>query len=354
LLLAVKTPGEQSAQSAIHMDIVTFTRELVDIESITMNEASACRWLRDYLSDAGFEVTTQNVSEERCNILAKIGDPLVTFSSHIDTVPPFIASTEDKQNIYGRGACDAKGVIAAQVFAAQKLRDEGHNNLGMLFVVGEEDGSDGACAANSLPNRNRYLINGEPTESHQAIASKGALRVVIKATGRTAHAAYPEYGESAIEKLLDVLSELRQMDLPNDALLGATTYNIGLISGGRKANVVPDFASSEIMFRTVTHPDELLAKVVDIAGNRAEVTRGFSIVPVQMQTLTDLPDVPVSVVRFGTDIPCLTNWGQPLLFGPGSIHDAHTAHEYIRKEDLRNAVEVYARMGRLLLTKAAA
>lgn len=336
------------------MDIVKFTRELVDIESITMNEGGACRWLRDYLSDAGFEVTTQNVSGERFNVLAKVGDPLITFSSHIDTVPPFIASTEDEQNIYGRGTCDAKGVIAAQVFAAQKLREEGQTDFGLLFVVGEEDGSDGARTANALPNRNRYLINGEPTESHQAIASKGALRVVIEASGRTAHAAYPEYGESAIEKLLDILHDIRRMELPHDTLLGATTYNIGLISGGRKANVVPDAASSEIMFRTVTHPDEIFDAIVHVVGHRAQVKRGFSIVPVQIQTIEELSQVPVSVVRFGTDIPCLTNWGQPLLFGPGSIHDAHTAHEYIGKEDLRNAVDVYAQMGRLLLAKAAA
>lgn len=334
------------------MNIIQFTREFIEVESVTWNEGAGCRWLRDYLSDAGFEVTTQPVTDDRFNIFARVGDPLVTFSSHIDTVPPFIASSEDEANIYGRGACDAKGVIAAQVFAAQQLADEGLNNFGMLYVVGEEDGSDGARAANSLPNRTRFLINGEPTESKQAIATKGALRVVIEAHGRTAHAAYPEFGESAIEKLIDVLDDIRRAEWPSDAVLGATTYNIGTITGGRKANVVPDFAASELMFRTVQHPDRLYDLILQVVGGRAEVKRGFSIIPVHTYTL-DALDLPKDVMRFGTDIPCLTSWGTPLLFGPGSIHDAHTAHEYIRKDDLRNAVEIYASMARTLLASAA-
>lgn len=334
------------------MEIVSFLREFMSVESTTWNEGAACRWLRDYLISAGFEVTTQQVSDERVNVLAKVGDPLVTYSSHIDTVPPYIAPSEDEQNVYGRGACDAKGVIAAQVFAAQRLRDEGLRDFGMLYVVGEEDGSDGARAANELPNRNRFLINGEPTESHQATASKGALRVVIEATGKTAHAAYPEYGESAIEKLLDVLTDIRRMNLPTDAKLGATTYNIGTISGGRKPNVVPDLAASEIMFRTVTHPDEIYQAVVEVVAGRAEVRRGFSLVPIHINTVAELAHIPTNVVRFGTDIPCLTNWGEPLLFGPGSIHDAHTTHEFISKAELKSAVDVYAQMGRILLKRA--
>jgi acetylornithine deacetylase len=333
------------------MDIVKFTREFIEVESVTWNEGAACRWLRDYLSGAGFDVTTQPVSEDRFNVFARVGDPLVTFSSHIDTVPPFIASSEDEKHVYGRGACDAKGAVAAQVFAAQRLRDEGLKDFGMLYVVGEEDGSDGARVANNLPNRNRFLINGEPTESRQAIATKGALRVVIEAHGRTAHAAYPECGESAIEKLIDVLGDIRRAEWPSDAVLGATTYNIGTITGGRKANVVPDFAASELMFRTVQHPDELYELILQVVGARAEVKRGFSIVPVHTRTLDEL-GLPKGVMRFGTDIPCLTNWGTPLLFGPGSIHDAHTAHEYIGKEDLKNAVEIYARMARTLLASA--
>jgi len=333
------------------MDVIQFTRELIEVESVTWNEGAVCRYLRDYLADAGFDVTTQPVSGDRFNLVAKVGDPLVTFSSHVDTVPPFIASSEDEANIYGRGACDAKGVIAAQVFAAKRLRDAGHHDFGMLYVVGEEDGSDGARVANTLPNRNRFLINGEPTESHQAVATKGALRFIVETTGRTAHAAYPELGESAIEKLLDVLNDLRAAEWPSDPVLGATTYNIGTITGGRKSNVVPDFAASELMFRTVTHPDEVFERAVQVVAGRGEVKRGFSISPVQTHTVEGF-DIPTSVVRFATDIPCLTGWGQPLLYGPGSIHVAHTTREYIAKADLLGAVEVYAQMAESLLASA--
>lgn len=330
------------------MDIFQFTRELMEIESISWNEGAAGRWLRDYLADAGFEVTAQPVSDDRVNIYARLGDPRVTLSSHIDTVPPFIGYREDEENIYGRGACDAKGVIAAQVFAAKKLKEEGVTGIGMLYLVGEEDGSDGAKVANTLPNHNRFLINGEPTESHQALATKGALRMVIETRGRTAHAAYPELGDSAIEKLLDILNEIRRTDWPADPQLGPTTYNIGTITGGRKANVVPDLASSELMFRTVTHPDELFKMITDLIGDRAVIHRGFSIAPVHTHVVKEL-NLPTSVVRFATDIPCLTDWGTPLLFGPGSIHDAHTSHEYIRKKDLLRAVDTYAEMTRALL-----
>ncbi len=332
------------------MDIFQFTRELMETESISWNEGAAGRWLRDYLSGAGFEVTTQTVSDDRVNVYARIGEPVVTLSSHMDTVPPFIGFTEDEQNIYGRGACDAKGVIAAQVFAAQRLKDEGLTNIGLLYVVGEEDGSDGAKVANSIPNSNKFLINGEPTESQQAIATKGALRVVIEAKGRTAHSAYPELGESAIEKLLDILNDIRRTDWPANAELGPTTYNIGTITGGRRPNVVADFAASELMFRTITEPDELYEMIVEVVAGRADIKRGFSLPPIHTHTVKGI-DIPTSVVRFGTDIPCLTNWGTPMLYGPGSIHDAHTAHEYIRKQDMLNAVDTYAQMTRTLLAE---
>ena len=334
------------------MNIFDFTRELMSIDSTTWQEGAAGRWLRDFLSGAGFAVETQEVSGDRINVYARLGDPLVTFSSHIDTVPPYIPFREDDEKIYGRGACDAKGIVAAQVYAALQLKEEGAEDLGLLYVVGEEDGSDGARKANEIANRNRFLINGEPTESHQAIATKGALRVVIEASGRIAHSAYPELGESAIEKLLDALERIRRHQWPVDAELGPTTYNIGTITGGRKPNVVPDAASSEVMFRTVFPPDQLLELVRELAGEQVEVKRGFSIPPVRTHIVPDLDRVPTSVVRFATDIPCLTRWGTPILFGPGSIHDAHTRHEFINKSELLEAVETYAKMGRILLRKA--
>lgn len=335
------------------MNVIQFTRELIEIESVSWNEGAVGRYLRDYLRACGFTVTTQEVTEGRFNVYAQVGDPLVTLSTHMDTVPPFIPSREDEVNLYGRGACDAKGLIAAQTFAARKLLEEGATNLGLLFVVGEEDGSDGARAANSIPNRNRFLINGEPTESTQALASKGALRVIVEAHGRPAHSAYPELGESAIEKLLDILQDVRQFAWPTDEKLGPTTCNIGTLQGGRKPNVVPDHAASELMFRTVIEAEEMFQLVERLVGDRATVKRGFTIPPIHLKTVDAMAHIPTSVVRFGTDIPCLTNWGQPLLFGPGSIHDAHTPHEFIIKQDLLNAVDTYAQMTRTLLAAAA-
>ena len=335
------------------MNVFQLTRELIEIESVSWNEGAVGRYLRDYLSAAGFEVMTQPVTEGRFNVYAKRGDPLVTFSTHMDTVPPFIPSREDEQHIYGRGACDAKGLIAAQIFAAKKLLEEGVTELGLLFVVGEEDGSDGARVANTLVTRNKFLINGEPTESTQALATKGALRVVLEAHGRTAHSAYPELGESAIEKLLDILQDIRQAAWPTDEKLGPTTCNIGTIQGGRKPNVVPDEAASEIMFRTVIEADEMFCQVEKVVAGRATVKRGFTLPPLHLKTVEAMAHIPTSVVRFGTDIPCLTNWGQALLFGPGSIHDAHTSHEFIVKQDLLKAVDTYAQMARTLLATAA-
>jgi len=335
------------------MDLTGFTRALIDIPSVSGEEEAVGRYLADQLAEWGFEVSTQPVDGQRFNVLARVGDPLVVLSTHIDTVPPFLPSREDAARIHGRGACDAKGIVAAQTFAARRVRDEGGDHLGLLFVVGEEDGSQGAQAANALPNRCRYLINGEPTESHQATGGKGVLRVTIEAAGRTAHAAYPELGESAIEKLLDVLQDLRAASWPASERLGATTHNIGLIGGGIKANVVPDAASAEVMFRTVTDPAEVLAQVTALAGGRARVKPGLQMKPIDAQTVAELSHLPRTVVRFGTDIPWLDRWGEPLLFGPGSIHVAHTAHEFIDKAEQAAAVETYAAMARALLARAA-
>ena len=335
------------------MNVFQFTRELIEIESISGNEGPVGRFLGDYLTSLGFDVTLQEVEKDRFNVYGKVGDPLVTLSSHIDTVPPFIPFREEERAIFGRGACDAKGIVAAQVFAAEKLLQTGTTDLGVLDLVGEEDGSEGAQVANHIPNRNRFLINGEPTESCQAIATKGALRVIIEAGGKTGHAAYPECGESAIEKMLDVLNDIRVEEWPEDAKLGTTTCNIGTRSGGRKANVIPDRAASELMFRTVNSPDQIFDRIVRIAGKRAEVKRGFSIPPIHLNTVEGM-DIPTSVVRFATDIPCLGKWGQPLLFGPGSIHDAHTELEVILKDDLVAAIDTYAEMALTLLAAARA
>src|SRR5260221_13771751 len=334
------------------MDLTAFTRALIDVRSLTGEEAAVRRFLARQLAAWGFEVSTQPVDGDRFNVVARVGDPLVVLSTHIDTVPPFIPSAEDATRILGRGACDAKGIVAAMAFAARRLRDEGRRDFGMLFVVGEEDGSQGAQAANALPNRCRYLVNGEPTESHQATGGKGVLRLTLEATGRTAHAAYPELGESAIEKLLDVLHDLRGAAWPVSDRLGPTTYNIGVIGGGIKANVVPHAASAEGMFRTVTERAQMLAQVTTLPGKRVHANPGLRISPIEMQTVSGI-DRPETVVRFGTDIPWLDHWGQPPLFGPASIHVAHTAHEYIDKREQAAAVDTYAAMTRALLEKVA-
>ena len=334
------------------MDLVGFTRALIDVPSLTGEEAAVGRFLAEQLAGWGFEVIAQPVDGDRFNVVARVGDPLVVLSTHIDTVPPFIPSEEDATRILGRGACDAKGIVAAMVFAARRLHEEGRRDFGMLFVVGEEDGSQGAQAANTLKNRCRYLINGEPTESHQATGGKGVLRVTLEATGRTAHAAYPELGESAIEKLLDVLHDIRAAAWPVSNRLGPTTHNIGVIGGGIKANVVPDAASAEVMFRTATDPAEVLAQVTALAGERVQVKPGLRMSPIEMRTVPGI-DRPETVVRFGTDIPWLDRWGEPLLFGPGSIHVAHTAHEFIDKTEQAAAVDTYAAMTRALLARAA-
>ena len=332
------------------------TRALVDIESITENEKQVGEYLLHYLSGlaAGSDgkVEAMTVSPERINVYAEWGAPFVVLSTHMDTVPPFFGSSEDEEHIYGRGACDAKGIIAAMIAAAEKLLESGSRNFGLLFVVGEEKNSAGAEVASRTPRGTRYLINGEPTESRVALGSKGILRYEITATGKMAHSAYPELGESAIEKLLDALEAIRRVPLPEDAVLGKTTLNIGTITGGRAPNVVPDAAKAEIAVRLVGESrkvDEVLRAAV---GNRVEITQ---ILTLPAMRFTAIDGFPTSIVAFTTDVPVLSPaWGEPILFGPGSIHVAHTLDEKISKRELLAAIDTYAQMTRMLLTRAEA
>lgn len=325
------------------MDVLELTRQLIAIPSISGDEKRVADFLADYLSAAGFRVELQDAARDRPNVYAYRGNPQAVLSTHTDTVPPYVELREDDEFIYGRGACDAKGIIAAMVLAAQTLARSGETDFGLLFVVGEEAGSPGAEAANRIPNQSRYLINGEPTESKLALGSKGALRAVFKATGRAAHSAYPEMGESATDKLLDVLNDLRGAELPQSATLGATTMNIGLIKAGVAANVIPPEAEAELMFRVVTDADSLKQMIGRVTRGRAEIEYTFSCDPVFTRRLDGFE---TTVVAFTTDIPLLANWGEPLLFGPGSILDAHTEHEKISKRELVRAVDSYARMVR--------
>jgi acetylornithine deacetylase len=335
------------------MNVFELTRALIDLESVTNNEKRVGDYLFAHLSklaanQAGF-VERFPVASNRDNVFACWGEPMVTLSTHMDTVPPFFASGEDHEFIWGRGACDAKGIIASMVGAAEKLLGAGTRNFGLLFVVGEERNSAGAKAAASNPRGSRFLINGEPTDNRLALGCKGALRYEITARGKLAHSAYPELGRSAIHTLLDVLHDIREISLPEDSLLGRSTLNIGTIEGGRAPNVIADLAKAEIMFRTVGDPTAIREAVSNATSSRAEVREVLHTPAVQLATFDDLP---TTTVAFTTDIPTFNGaWGQPFLIGPGSIHVAHTAEERISKKELCEAVEIYARMVSQLLAR---
>jgi acetylornithine deacetylase len=335
------------------MDLFAFTRALVDIESVTNNEKQVGDFLFAELSRlaAKFDGQAERIATEpnRDNVFVSFGEPRVTLSTHMDTVPPFFASREDDEFIWGRGACDAKGIIAAMVAAAEKLLAAGTRNLGLLFLVGEERNSAGAQAAARVPRGSKFLINGEPTENKLALGCKGVLRFDLVARGKLAHSAYPHLGHSAIHDLLDALAEIRAMRLPTDAVLGEGTLNVGVIAGGRAPNVVADEARAEIMFRTVGDPADLRAGVAQAVRGRAEAREVIHIPAIH---LTKFDGLPATSVAFATDIPALgEGWGKPLLIGPGSIHVAHTEEERIPKKELTDAVAIYARMVTQLLNE---
>jgi len=326
------------------MDAVTLTRELVDIESITGNEPAVGNYIYGELCRIGYQTKKMPVEGSRFNVYATTAEhpnPSVVFSTHMDTVPPFIPSSEDAGRIYGRGSCDAKGIIAAQIAAADRLRQQGIF-VGLLFVAGEERDSLGAQVANEhAPPSCRFLVNGEPTENHIALASKGTLRVEVTAKGRMAHSAYPELGESAIDKLIAALGQLRSMALPSDPQVGPCTLNIGLIEGGRAPNVIADFAHADLLYRLIGPSADLRKRIVDAAGDQVQVTFPLELPFLRLRTVDGLPTM---IAAFTTDIPKLTNWGEPLLIGPGSIHVAHTDGEYIEKKQLADAIDLYCRI----------
>jgi acetylornithine deacetylase len=327
------------------VDLVAVTRSLVDIDSTTGREREAGRWLADYLRRLGFTVEEQPVDDTRFNIIARIGEPAVVLSTHFDCVPPFFPSRLEQGRIYGRGACDAKGILAAQVAAAERLKSEGETRVGLLFVVGEERGSDGARRANEAANGCRHLIDGEPTDCRLGIATRGILRLRLKASGRAAHSSFPELGESAIDKLIDTLIALRAIELPSDPVLGKTHYSVGLIAGGVAPNVVSPAAEAEVMFRTVSDAVEV-RRAVAALEDRVAIEHVLEVPPVRMATV---PRFEAAVFPYTTDIPFLNRWGQPLLYGPGSIHVAHTADEYVELVDLERAVGDYVTLARELL-----
>ncbi|HXM99053.1 MAG TPA: M20/M25/M40 family metallo-hydrolase [Candidatus Dormibacteraeota bacterium] len=334
------------------MDLFALTRALVDIESVTNNERCVGDILFSHLSELAARhsglVERIPAGAGRDNIFVRFGEPRLTLSTHMDTVPPFFSSREDDTYVWGRGACDAKGIIAAMITSAEKLLAGGIHNFGLLFVVGEERDSAGAKAAAAAPRGSKFLINGEPTENQIALGCKGALRYEIIAKGKLAHSAYPELGHSAIHSLLDALGAIREIPLPTDSLLGASTLNVGTISGGRAPNVVADEASAEIMFRTIGEPGETRQGVVAAASKFGVEAREVHYTPALR--LTTFDGLPSTVVAFTTDIPSFAGaWGRPFLIGPGSIHVAHTAEERISKKELLNAVDIYCQMAKQLL-----
>jgi acetylornithine deacetylase len=330
------------------MNIFELTRQLIDIPSVTGDELAVGQFLANYLEQLGYQVERQEVAPARFNVIATTElPPRVVFSTHMDTVPPFIESSEDEEFIYGRGSCDAKGIMAAQIFAAQLLRDEGLNDVGLLFTVDEELGSLGAQAANKHPlaSECHFLINGEPTDSRLATGTKGSVRVTITTEGRAAHSAYPEAGESAIEKLLDILQDIRAREWPEDSFFGTTTCNIGVLGGGTRPNVIADKARAELQIRLGIDIEHVKRVLEDAAGERGRLEYSSAHNPVR---LFSVPGFDECVVRFTTDVPYLSQWGKPLLLGPGSILFAHTDHERISKKELTGSVSLYTTIAKQL------
>jgi len=328
-------------------DVLDLARRLVDIDSTTGREGEVASLVADLLRTLGYVVDEQPVTDGRVNVFAHTGtDPVVVLSTHLDCVPPFFPSRVQAGRLYGRGACDAKGIAAAQIVAALRLCTDGESRVGLLFVAGEERGSDGAKAANlRAPGSVRFLVDGEPTDSRLGVATRGTVRVRLQATGRPAHSAYPERGESAIHTLLDALAIIKGLEWPVDPVLGRTTYHVGLISGGVAPNVLAPSAQAELMFRTV--------------GDTAPIHDALEAVRhlVRIETLLEFPVAHLHTVEgfetasfsFGTDIPMLDRWGVPLLFGPGSIHVAHTDEEFVDIAELRASVDGYVAIARRLL-----
>jgi acetylornithine deacetylase len=334
------------------LDPVRTTLDLMAIESTSGNEHDVVAFAERLLNGRGWKTMRIPVAARRdCLFAAGSATPTVVFSTHLDTVPPFIAPRLEGETIHGRGACDAKGIAASMMVAAERLRDEGIA-VGMLFVVGEETSHDGAHAANEwapkhLAPAKRILVNGEPTDSTLALGTKGAQRVIVRMRGRAAHSAYPELGHSALADIVRLLGELEEMEWPRDELLGLTTVNIGSISGGVADNVIAPAAEARLMFRLVTPAQQIREQFEKRFGARAELEWGVMVPPIRLGVV---PGFPTSVAAYATDIPALGNWGTPYLYGPGSIHVAHTPNECVSVPSLRQAVDDYVKLARLATT----
>jgi acetylornithine deacetylase len=323
------------------LDPISFARELIDIDSTTGSEGAAGDWLAARLRLEGFEVEEQPVEGSRRNVYAHFGQaPTVVLSTHYDCVPPFFPSRIADGRLYGRGACDAKGILAAQVAAARRLRARGERRVALLFVVGEERGSDGAAVANQAPRGSSFLINGEPTDCRLATSTRGVLRLRMYASGRAAHSAAPDQGESAVEKLIDALVRLRSIPLPSDPDFGQTFYTVGIIEGGVAPNVIPPSASAEVLFRTVGPPEDIVRALSPLTA----LVRLEEVLRVPHVRMHTVPGVATASFPFTTDVPLLDRWGHPLLFGPGSFLVAHSDVEHVELAELRSAIDIYEKL----------
>jgi acetylornithine deacetylase len=331
------------------MDALELTRALVALETPTGSEGPATDFLDDTLRHAGYRVTRQPVSAGRHNLYAYREPPALVFSTHLDTVPPYVPLAEDAESIHGRGSCDAKGLAAAMVTAAEQLAERGERRIGLLFLVGEENGSDGARVAGELGPKGRFLINGEPTENRLSVGQKGSLRVDLTATGRAAHSAYPEEGVNAIAALLDTIDRIRRLPLPKDPLLGESTLNLAMISGGVAPNVIAPAASAQLLIRTVGLSEPLKAAIERLLA--PGVTVDFPVELPFYKGGSAPAGWDTTVVSYASDLPFLSDWGERYQLGPGSIRVAHTSHEHIRKADLLRGVDLYARLAADLLTR---
>jgi acetylornithine deacetylase len=322
------------------------TQQLMAIPSLSGGEKEVGLFLCDLLFNRRYRVEKQFLIPNRFNVLAFAGKPRVVLCTHIDTVPPILPVHEDETHLYGRGACDTKGIIAAMLEAGDRLRSQGIDSFGYLFVVGEEGDGSGAKHANTLLWESEFVIVGEPTGNKLAVAQKGTLMVDVAFTGRAAHSGYPEEGVSAVEGLWKILQECASADWGNDPVLGKGTFNIGVFKGGEACNVVPGAASASMMIRTIEPRAVAERRLQEIIGDRAEVKVIGGADPHRMHVVEGFETM---VASFGSDVPYLGRLGKPLLIGPGSILDAHTMHEKISKQEMIEGAAIYERLVKKLL-----
>ncbi len=330
------------------INVSTLAKELIDVPSITGSEALLAEVVERHLNAMGMNVVRQAVDPNRWNVFASyVERPSILYTTHMDTVPPFFPSVEKEGFIFGRGACDAKGIMACMMRAVEELAESGFHGTALLFVVGEELDSVGARVAAERLSGFKYVINGEPTSNQLISGQKGSLIVRLLAHGIAAHSGYPEMGSSAIETLLSVLNDILAEDWGSDSQLGTATVNIGVIEGGVAPNVIPDKAGAEVFFRIVDPAENVYTRLRKIAGRRIELEIVTKSNP---QLLHVVDGMKTTIAGFGSDVQYLRRLGTPLMLGPGSIIDAHTGREKISREEMDEAVELYKLLYHKLLT----